>query len=382
MRSSCRGRSRLDVVHARLARRLTVTALAGFVTIVLAVAGGVGVVIWALQAGWHAEDASGRTLYWLGAAVMTLGVCHLLVLALVPAPQPQGIPLPRGVAGALHYRIDEVARRLGVPPLDGVWITDEMNAAVLQRPRFGCFGRIEYHLMIGLPLAHCLSRRQFLAVLAHEFGHLVVQRRALGAFGAHLRAWWLRLADQIADYHPLLESWLDRRFYRYTLGMLRMTRLEEFAADAIAARVVGRRLLGEALIEVSAKDRFLREDYWPKVMAQCSSAPEPRFRPFREMGLGVSAGFNAHSVLNAGFRGGEEEAASLHPTPAERLRALRVPACEAVPPERSAAIHYLSALLPRLAWAFDRHWWSVTGRNWRRSYRRARREGRNPTDRA
>lgn len=375
MRSSRHGRSRLEAVHARLARRLTLTALAGFGAVVVALCCGVVAVLWALYTGWLAEDVIGRTLYWLGAGVLALGVCHLLLLTLVPVPQPQGIPLPRGTAGALHYRIDKVARRLGVRPLDGVWITDEMNAAILQRPRFGCFGRIENHLMIGLPLAHCLSRRQFLAVLAHELGHLVVQRRALGAFGAHLRAWWLRLADQIADYHPLLESWLNRRFHRYTLNMLRMTRLEEFAADAIAARLVGRNLLGGALIEVSAKDRFLREDYWPKVMAQSSSAPEPCFRPFREMGLGISAGFNAHSVLNAGFCAGEEEAGALHPTPAERLRALRVLAREAVPPQRSAATHYLSALLPRLAWAFDRRWWSVTGRTWRRSYRRARNAG-------
>lgn len=375
MRSSCRRRSRLEIVYARLARRLTRVALAGYLAVALVVVGGLGLAIWALQAGWYAEQATWRTLYGLGAALTIAAVGYLLVLVQVPAPQPRGIPLARSVAGALHYRIDKLAQRLGLPPPDGVWITDEMNAAVLQRPRWGCVGRIDSHLMIGLPLAHCLSRRQFLAVLAHEFGHLVVQRQAAGgAFGAHLRAWWLRLADRIAVRHAWLESWLDRRWRGYTLGMLRLARLEEFAADALAARLVGRRLLGETLVEMSAKDRFLREDYWPKVLAQCSTAPEPRFRPFREMGLGVSAGFNAHSVVNVGFGEGEDGPVSLHPSPAQRLRALRVPTSAAVPPKRSAATHYLSDLLPRLSWAFDRHWWRLAGRYWRRSYCLAHRE--------
>ncbi|WP_168735347.1 M48 family metallopeptidase [Pseudothauera rhizosphaerae] len=357
-------------MYARLAARLTLAAGAGFLLFMLTCAGGLAAAAWGFYQGWEAGAPQTRAAWWLGALAALFGVRHVLGLSLLPVPGPRGIPLSHEAAGALRYRIDEVGRRLSVPPLDGVWITDEMNAAVLQR---FSRGRIETHMMIGLPLAHCLSRRQFLAVLAHEFGHLVTQRQGFGARGACLRAWWLRVAEGVATRHPALAPWLDRRFRRYTLGMLRLSRLEEFEADAVAARLVGRRLLGEALIEVSEKDRFLREDYWPKVLAQCESAPEPCIRPYRDMGLGVAAGFHAHSVLHAGFCGSEaEDAGALHPTPADRLRALRVPTGEAVPPERSAAVHYLSALLPQLSWAFDRHWWNFAGRSWRRAYRQAR----------
>ncbi len=365
--------SRLGAVHGRLARRLTAAAFAGLSA--FAVLGALAGLLagWAAWQGWQAGPGSSAAAWGVLALAVLLVLRHLLALVLVPAPGPCGIHLSRDAADALHYRIDEVARRLGVPRVDGVWITDEMNAAVLQRPRLGCFGRIETHLMIGLPLAHSLSRRQFLAVLAHEFGHLAVQRRGLGALGAHLRAWWLRVADEAAERHPALADWLDRRVRRYTLGMLRLARLEEFEADAVAARLVGRRLLGEALIEVSAKDRFLREDYWPKVLAQCASAPEPRIRPFREMGLGVAAGFHGGSVRSGGFCCSEgADPASLHPTPVERLRALRVPPGDMVAPGPSAASHYLSALLPHLAWVFDRHWWKCAGRSWRKAYRQAR----------
>ncbi|THF63994.1 hypothetical protein E6C76_15625 [Pseudothauera nasutitermitis] len=365
--------SRLGAVHARLARRLTLSALGGFCLLggaLLAALGGALWAVWrAVQIGLAPEFA-----VWMVVALACLLVARrLLALIVIPAPGPYGIPLGREEASALHYRIDEVVRRMGVPRLDGVWVTDEMNASVLQRPRLGCLGGVETHLMIGLPLTHCLTRRQFLAVLAHEFGHLVAQRRGLGACGAHLRSWWLRVAERTVELYPRLEAWVDRRSRAYTLEMLRLARLEEFEADAVAASVVGRRLLGEALIEVSAKDRFLREDYWPKVLAQCESAPEPRIRPFREMGLGVAAGFHAGGRVHGGFCG-DGGAGSLHPSPAERLRALRVLPGAEVRPGPSAANHYLAELLPHLAWAFDRHWWSCAGRTWRRAYRMARRD--------
>lgn len=366
--------SRIGSLRVRLARRLGMVAGAALVGLLLLLAVVAGAV-WRLGGQALIAPSFAETLGWAALALMVAAFGLVLVrLLMLSPPPPAGVWLAPDEAEALHYRINEVGRRMGAAPLDGVWITDEMNAAVMQRPRYGWIGPIETHLMIGLPLVHCLSRRQFLAVLAHEFGHLSMQRRGLGAIGAHLRAWWMRVLDHVSYLFPAFAGWLDAAASgNYTLRMLRLSRLEEFEADASAARLVGRGLLAEALIEVSLKDRFLREDYWPKVLAQCESSAQPSIRPFREMGLGVAAGFHEVTGMNAGFCGGAEgDAASLHPTPAERLRAMRVEAGQTATVGPSAASHYLSALLPRLAWVFDRDWWERSESAWKQAYRLSR----------
>jgi hypothetical protein len=295
----------------------------------------------------------------------------------VPAARPDGVRLPREAAESLYRLIDRMGSRFSHVRIDAVWVVGDMNAAILQRPRWGWVGPMETHLMIGLPLAHSVSRRQFAAILAHEFSHLSLQRRGMHAWWAHLRAWWFRVLDRWIEDMPLLGSLLERWSERDLRDAMRLSRLEEFEADAMAAQVVGARRVGEALLEVALKERFLNEDFWRKVMEQSRFRPQPSIRPFREMGLGVMAGFRRPmpgTVDIRGMFGGAASAADFHPTLAERLRVLGV--MPAVPrgEAKSVAAAYLAPLLPTLAWIFDRAWWQGSRQDWRRRYECARRD--------
>jgi Zn-dependent protease with chaperone function len=301
---------------------------------------------------------------------------RLAAILFASPPMPNGVRLPTDVAHGLHRLIIGLARQFLLRPIDHVWITEDMNAAVLQRPRWGRLGPVETHLLIGLPMVHCVSSRQLTAVLAHEMSHLMLQRKGLGKYGALIRAWCLRVHDGLAEALPALCTFGDTVLRRFYHDMARLARIEEFEADALAAQLVGANLLGETLIELTLKERFLRKDYWPRVLAQSRSHPAPLIRPYRDMGLGMAVGFLRPGIHDAiiGETDAEHAACPLHPTLRERLRALRVFPCPATFERTSAAHQFLTPILPTLAWAFDRVWWEENRPDWRLNYRVARRE--------
>ena len=69
---------------------------------------------------------------------------------------------------------------------------DGLIPAIVQRPRFGLFGGARNHLVIGMPLMMALDRQRFLAVLAHEYGHLRGDHGRFHAWVYRARASWNR----------------------------------------------------------------------------------------------------------------------------------------------------------------------------------------------
>lgn len=305
----------------------------------------------------------------------------------VPTPECTGIVLPDALVPGFRRRIDRLCARLGARRIDRVLATPEVNAAVVCRPAFGLFGPMRTTLLLGIPLAHCLTPQQLSAVLAHELAHLSAQRGRRGAWAAHLRTWWLRCFDRIDEDGSRLAQiarWLFARTTQTDLEQsVRLSRLDEFEADALAARAVSAPALAGALIDLAMKDRFLTENYWTKVMEQARNRRRPRIRPFREMGLGMQVGFVRDDALAdlGHLLGAHADTAvfDTHPALAERLAALdvdRLGALAEAVDGPSAAEHYFADLLPTLSLAFDRMWWLASSRDWRQQYRSARRDRR------
>lgn len=372
--------SELAAARARLSGRVGLRALAG---LSLLIAFGVGLLTMAGIFLQRALDAFVSSAGWAGVAwvlaTFAAAWCAfrcLRWLAVASGP-PEGVELPRDAARSLYRLIDRVGERFGNARIDSVWMTGGMDAAIQQRPRWGLVGPMQNHLLIGLPLAHSVTERQLVAIVAHEFAHLACQRQGMAAWGCHLRAWWFRALTRCLDELPArLSETIERWPGSILVEAQELARLEEFEADRAAARVVGRGLVGEALTAVALKERFLTEDYWEKVMAQSTMLPRPSIRPYREMGLGMAAGFRASPEQNNAFLrsmfADHGESEGLHPSLAERLDALGVVPIGARADEGSAAARHLETVLPRLSWIFDRVWWMETRMSWRRCYRHAR----------
>lgn len=305
------------------------------------------------------------------------GGTRVFVWLYVPECLPDGVALPHGSETSLRLLITRVGRRFGYPDIDFLWITGDMNAAVVQRPQWGLFGPVRTHLLLGLPLLHSVSTRQLAAILAHEFGHLVLQRQGLDAWSCHARAWWFRVVDRVVDEVPFFSAFIDRLSRRAVIDALRLAHLEEFEADDAAARVAGARLVSEALIEVALKERFLADDYWSMIMAQSALRPTPSIRPYREMGHGMLAGFRRPETVGMACAcemfGGDDAVTNMHPSLSDRLLALgaiRVRGC--VDDERSAAdVHLGARARTELARTLDHAWWGAIRQDWRTLYKRA-----------
>jgi len=356
-------RSSVTRLRARLARRLALVSLVGLLALFGLILALAAIALAAMTAAWVAIDHGQplHTVGWVGLGLACLGSAIAGLHALLHlAPQPEGIRLPRAAAEEFFRFLDELARRSGVEPIDQVRITDEIGAAVLQRPSRGLMGALRTELLVGLPLVHSLSPAQFGAVLAHEFGHIAAQRQGLCGWGAYLRAWWMRTVDALLPGIPPGLPWLARHGERFCRDMLRLARIEELEADAVAARLVGPALLGETLVELSRKAHFLQHDYWPRVQALRSVDAASVVRPFREMGHGVAAGFS-HAAVAADpeLRASEVRADPFHPSLRRRLSALRMRAAALPAASGSAAEHFFAGLLPSLAWIFDRAWWAA-----------------------
>lgn len=376
-------RSRLFELRTRLARRLSVFALSGLLVVMLLMLSFFTLMLEALANSWFYLN-EGVPLVTLASSLTAVASAYLGArlagLLCVPPPHPAGVALPRDAAPEFSSLIDDIGAHLQAGKIDRVWITRDPNASVVQRARWGCIGRIETHLLVGLPLIHSVSRSQMTAVLAHELAHLALQRKGVEKYFAHLRACWLRALDAICEDIPLIEPLANRMFRRFYRDLLRLSRVEEFEADALAAQTVGAGLLGETLIELTLKERFLRQDYWPKVMAQSELLARPSIRPYREMGLGVETGFlrpeSERAATEALLADEDEISLPFHPGLHERLRALRVPVQASSDDFPSAAHHYFAPLLPALAWVFDRAWWQDVRSGWRSRYRGAKRRRR------
>ena len=76
-----------------------------------------------------------------------------------------GLRVTQAEQPRLFALIEKVAKAADEPLPDEVYLTMEANAAVAQVPRSR---RV---LIVGVPLMHLMTEREFEGVLAHEFGH-------------------------------------------------------------------------------------------------------------------------------------------------------------------------------------------------------------------
>lgn len=288
MRSLCS-----DVEQFDLARRFSLGALlAGLVAILLGA--GIALLAWttpsaqypAFVLGWRgmqvlaaAETAVQGALavwlsYWLTAfflklyilkliavvalvaVVMSWGVLRAIFLAPAP-PRVDAVPLPEADAAALRDGMRELCARVGTEGpanvLTGIDDNFFVTESALQVNGGEVRGRTLY---VSLALLRVLSREEADAVLAHELGHFVggdtdFTRR----MGPRLAASHRYLAALHEDALPVY-YFMSAFFTAFDLALVRTERDREFAADAVAARVVSGEALSRALLKIAAYSNY------------------------------------------------------------------------------------------------------------------------------
>lgn len=197
----------------------------------------------------------------------------------VRAEPPPGMRLAAGRAPALDRRVEEIRRALRAPRPNEVVLTEDFNASVTQLPLLGVFGFPRTYLMLGLPLMYALTPAQFDAVLAHEFGHLSASHPKRGLWLYRMYQTWYRLMMQMQETQSWAAGFFER-FVQWYVPKLNaygfvMSRRDEYAADADAARVTSAAALGGALVALELRGRAYEDTVWNGIWAQANHTPEP-----------------------------------------------------------------------------------------------------------
>jgi heat shock protein HtpX len=177
----------------------------------------------------------------------------MVLWSIIPRRDKFVAPGPR-LAPAEHPRLfkelNSIASATGQAMPREVYLVSDVNAWVSQRG--GVMGFGSHRVMgLGLPLLSVLRISEMRAVLAHEFGHYHGGDTKLGPWIYKTRAAIGRTIGNLGD-----DSWVQKPFLWYGKMFLRIThaisRQQELAADALAARVAGAAAMISGLKSVHA----------------------------------------------------------------------------------------------------------------------------------
>ncbi|XWK91394.1 MAG: M48 family metallopeptidase [Phormidium sp.] len=194
---------------------------------------------------------------------------------------PKGVELTRQEVPELFAVIDELTTALKTPKFHHILLDTQLNAGVLQVPRFGILfvGWTRNYLFLGLPLMQSLSPEQFRAIIAHELGHLSGNHSRFAGWIYQLRHTWFNLVERF-EANGQGGSFLFSKFFNWYAPFFRaysfvLARNNEYEADRCAAELAGTPNAAQALINLEIKGYYLQEHFWRHFYKQAIDKPEP-----------------------------------------------------------------------------------------------------------
>ncbi len=326
--------------------------------------------------------SDGHTLLKIFFAGWVLVVAPIVWLTLrvffAPLQVPQGRELTEAEAPQLFKLISELRERLQAAPIHHVLVTEEFNAAIAQRPRFGLFGGYRNYLILGLPLLDAVSAEELLAVLAHEYGHLsgghgklgrwiYRQRNTFDALYEHAQA---RREDNAVN--GILAGMLDSFAPYFNAYTFVLSRQNEYEADAISGQVAGAEASASALIRINLLANWLQGSFWPKLYAQATQHETPTIMPYvamRKLLVMTMDEWSTKERLSEVLKV-ESDVYDTHPCLNERITAMEQRASLPAIPRICAADALLGRFSPELVREFDTSWWAGEKDKWQKYHRR------------
>lgn len=289
--------------------------------------------------------------------------------------KPEGYELKRNEFPELFSEIDKLTKQLKTLKIHKVILTNELNASVVQHPRFGLIGGQENYLFLGLQLMLALTSEQMRSVLAHEFGHLSSNHSRFAGWIYRVRLSWHRIMDSFENANSFgaglmnkFFSWYAPAFAAYSFALARQ---DEYVADATAAELTSKETAAQALVNVHAVAPYIDQRYWKEYFDQADNLPAPPHHPYgglasflRENGLSTQdiAGY-AEKQLKV-----DTHYADTHPALKDRLNALASDDIIPRPESKNAAQILLGARYDAVLNDFDQEWLGHNAERWHDRY--------------
>lgn len=326
----------------------------------------------------------------VGAGILNFGIatvllCYAILRSLwVKYPPPNdAVSLRRDEIPELFAMLDEISARLKSPQFHHIFLTFELNASVLQRPRFGLLGGYRNYLHLGLPLMYGLSPEEFKSVVAHEFGHLSEAHSKFSGYIYRVRLTWLRLIDNLTAEQGGIISTLFTKFFRWYAPYFNaysfvLARANEYVADRCAVVLTSREVYRSALLKLPVLDSNMDKKVWQVISEMALHRPSPPDEPFKALFPQINeppepADFMERIDLALRTK---TEYDDTHPSLKDRLLAIGVPETELqlesityTRPTTNAAEFYLGAeRLQRYVRILEKEWAGHANAEWTARY--------------
>ncbi len=369
---------RIEVVAQRnpayYRRRLRLLALLGhayILAVFVLLFGGLWIVFRLLV---HFQSGAWYEFIW----VVFLLVLGLFSLFFVWVKPPKGVPLTRSQTPQLFAMLDNLSDQLKAPKLNRVILDENLNAAIMQRPKLGIIGWQTNYLLVGLPLMQALSPKQFEAVMAHELAHLCGDDGKTAAWIYRIRRTWYDLAERFERtgggglFFRRFFSWYGPFFRAYSFVHARS---QEYEADRRAAALVGAKHKAEALIWLNVNSSLLTRQFMPDFKHRTTELSEPPADFVSQMLSALKRPIDPEQSRRwlALHLIRQTNNSSTHPSLAERLAALdyQVPDVLEVFDERAIAL--LENQLEDLTTQLNTIWQKESALGWHDSYEQGQR---------
>lgn len=327
-----------------------------------------------------------------GGAVLLilLKLGKLLILMILPAflmlkasfkvlfsrfDKPVGTELTPAQAPALWQKIKSLETALAGPKISHVLLTHDINAAIIQYPRFGLFGWETNYLMLGLPLLQGLTEGEAMAVIAHEYGHLSGDHSRWSGFIYRLRSTWARLHDMASGwrdwgsrYVAKMFGWYAPYFNAYSFVLARKN---EYQADHVSVKIAGVENTASALLRVHVLYQLEKECLHAHIQQRVATEPTPmqdKSAVWQSIVNQTLAPDTLHRYIDLAYTY-ETNHLDTHPAIKDRLKAIGVEleTLKTLPRadnSTSAADAWLGAELPHFTHKLDQEWQSSIEQNW------------------
>ena len=276
---------------------------------------------------------------------------------------PDGLPVPRSGAQALHDLVEEIRRAIDAPPIDAITVTGGFQAsAAIDGPAWRI--RRRRTLVLGFPVLATLSVAELRAVIAHELAHFSKAHDRFAAWVYRTRASWFALRTTLDERlaTPVYVYWLLGYYVpKLDAASADVSRRHELVADRVAATVAGSRAAADALVVIECGARFADDVHWPAVensYQTLAEAPRPYSRMLTWNAREASTGLLESLVAP------DTEPDDSHPSLRERLARLDEPA-RTPPVARPAGGELLGPAFEALARRLDERWIERRGDAWR-----------------
>ena len=328
-----------------------------------------GMVAWALppllegrfKFGFVMVLISGLTLLWTSLQALWLR-----------SDAPDGVEITAVEGPALFEALERIRRKIKGPHIHHVYLNDEFNACIRQQPRYGLLGGAVNHLTIGLPLLMALDRQRFLAVLGHEYGHLRGDHGRFAAWIYRTRMAWMRMHQGLGDDGNVVAAASNAfmRWYlpRFAARSFALARQDEYEADRIAGRLVGREVAAAALIEIEVRGTWMERHFWERHWSKAADHPVP-VGPYRSLRKRL-ARMPEPAFANDALRQALKRLSNVddtHPGLRDRLESLEAPP---ILPEWSggSAMELLGDDAKRWIAHFDKQWCRDHATEWKQHH--------------